>query len=102
MKISQIVALVNLSKAMNLNPDQIPSRPVTSMLIQTNEDYDIPIESIHSDSNSTDEIGEGIICSVSAHFKDPNFDQILEDLDDFHFANQQKVDVSHIGNLSFA
>ena len=60
MKITKFTALVNLVGAMNLNPDQTPSRPVTTMLLQT-LDEDIPINTIYSDSNSTDEIGDGVI-----------------------------------------
>lgn len=71
------------------------------MLIQTSED-DIPMKVLQSDSNSTDEIGEGVVKSVSLKYTDDGIDQSENQGGKVEFNSQPKVDVSRIGNLSFA
>ena len=98
MKLTKITAFINVIGAMSLNSDKTQSRPLSSMLIQT-EDANIPTNTIYSDSNSTDEIGEGVITQVSATYTDFEGDQNDEK---FEIINDQKINVSRIGNLSFA
>ena len=71
------------------------------MLIQTQED-DIPLKTLHSNQNSSDEIGNGVVTGVSVEFTDTDFDQNDEEDKPVEFVNQKKIDVSKIGNFSFA
>ena len=101
MKLTLYFALLHLGNTRNLNPDQSGSRPVTSMLIQTQED-DIPLKTLHSNQNSSGEIGDGVVTGVSVEFTDPDFDQNDDQDKPVEFVNQKKIDVSKIGNISFA
>lgn len=86
MKLTQYFALLHLGNARNLNPDQSESRPVTSMLIQTQED-DIPLKTLHSNQNSSVEIGDGVVTGVSVEFTDPDFDQNDDEIKPVEFTN---------------
>ena len=86
MKLTQYFALLHLCNAHNLNPDQSGSRPVTSMLIQTQED-DIPLKTLHSNQNQSSEIGDGVVTGVSVEFTDADFDQNADEQKPVKFAN---------------